>query len=84
MAVSYQFHPGRSLQLGQIVQIEQAIFTSAKSDRASGYHLVSRSPGITEADARDLASWGPSHDSLLGSEAWPPQAEVTATIFSAR
>ena len=63
------------------MQIEQAIFTSAKSDRASGYHLVSRSPGISEADARDLAAWGPSHDSLLGSEAWPPHAEVYSDNF---
>jgi hypothetical protein len=47
------------------VLIEQAIFTSANTDRAQGYQLVSRSPGLSEADARELAVWGPSHDSLL-------------------
>ena len=45
--------------------IEQAIFTSAATDRAQGYQLISRSPGLSEADARELAVWGPSHDSLL-------------------
>jgi hypothetical protein len=46
------------------VLIEQAIFTSAESDHAVGYHLVARSPGLDEADARELTVWGPSHDSL--------------------
>jgi len=46
------------------VLIEQAIFTSAESDHAVGYHLVARSPGLDEADARELSVWGPSHDSL--------------------
>lgn len=45
--------------------IEQAIFTSAATDRAQGYQLISHSPGLSEADARELAVWGPSHDSLL-------------------
>lgn len=45
--------------------IEQAIFTSAETDRAQGYQIVSRSPGLSEADARELAVWGPSHDSLV-------------------
>ena len=47
--------------------IEQAIFTSAESDHAVGYHLVARSPGIEECDARELTVWGPSHDSLESS-----------------
>jgi hypothetical protein len=47
------------------VQIEQAIFTSAKTDRAQGYQLLSRSAGLSEADARELSVWGPSHGSLL-------------------
>jgi hypothetical protein len=47
------------------VLIEQAIFTSAETDRAQGYQLVRRSPGLSEADARELSLWGPSHDSLL-------------------
>jgi hypothetical protein len=46
------------------VLIEQAIFTSAESDHAVGYHLVARSPGIDERDSRELTIWGPSHDSL--------------------
>jgi hypothetical protein len=46
------------------VLIEQAIFTSAESDHAVGYHLVARSPGVEECDARELTVWGPSHDSL--------------------
>ena len=44
--------------------IEQAIFTSAQSDHAVGYHLVARSPGVEEKDARELTIWGPSHESL--------------------
>ena len=45
--------------------IEQAVFTSAPTHRTAGYHLVGRSPGVTEVDVRELAVWGPSHDSLL-------------------
>ena len=44
--------------------IDQAVFSSGQTDRASGYQLLGRSPGIGEADARELAAWGPSHDSL--------------------
>lgn len=45
--------------------IEQAVFTSAKTQRAEGYQLVARSAGLSDADARELAVWGPSHDSLI-------------------
>lgn len=45
--------------------IEQAIFTSAQTDRADGYQVVGRSPGVSDEAARDLAVWCPSHDSLL-------------------
>jgi hypothetical protein len=45
--------------------VEQAIFTSAQTERATGYHLVAVSPGVSEADRRELSIWGPSHDSLL-------------------
>ena len=45
--------------------IEQAVFTSAKTDRAQGYQLLGRSAGLSEADARELSLWGPSHGSLL-------------------
>lgn len=44
--------------------IEQAVFTSARTDRAAGYQLVARSPGICDEDAREISVWGPSHDSL--------------------
>ncbi len=47
--------------------IEQAVFTSAVTDRAAGYQVVAASPGIAEADLRELAVWGPSHDALLVS-----------------
>jgi hypothetical protein len=58
------------------VLIEQAIFTSADTDRAQGYQLISHSPGLSEADCRELALWGPAHDSLLDSH-----AERTSTNF---
>jgi hypothetical protein len=48
--------------------IEQAIFTSAVTRRGSGYHLVSHSAGLTDADARELTAWGPSHDSLVQTD----------------
>ncbi|MBI3467560.1 MAG: hypothetical protein HY000_31505 [Planctomycetes bacterium] len=49
--------------------IEQAIFTSARTDRAAGYQLVARSPGVNETDARELIMRGPSHDALAGAGA---------------
>jgi hypothetical protein len=52
--------------------IEQAIFTSAVTERSAGYHVVAQSPGVCEADVRELAVWCPSHDSLLE---WGPDAE---------
>ncbi|HUT93705.1 MAG TPA: hypothetical protein VMY37_29850 [Thermoguttaceae bacterium] len=45
--------------------IEQAVFTSAETDRSAGYQVVATSPGVSEADARELAVWGPSHNALL-------------------
>ncbi|HZZ27811.1 MAG TPA: hypothetical protein VFE46_07355 [Pirellulales bacterium] len=44
--------------------IEQAIFTSARTEHAAGYQLLARSPGVTDRQARELAVWGPSHDAL--------------------
>lgn len=60
------------------MNVEQAIFTSARTDRFSGYQLVAASPGICEADARELATWGPSHDSLLESGS----AAVSVNFFA--
>jgi GTPase-associated protein 1, N-terminal domain type 2 len=53
------------------VLIEQAIFTSAQTDRAEGYQLAGRSAGLSTEDARELAVWGPSHDSLLEQSGEP-------------
>lgn len=47
--------------------IEQAVFTSAQTDRLAGYQVVATSPGMCEADKRELAVWGPSHESLIDS-----------------
>ena len=54
--------------------VEQAVFTSARTARSFGYQVVATSPGVCEADARELAVWGPSHDSLL--ELGPDAASV--------
>lgn len=45
--------------------VEHAIFTSLERHGRAGYHVVARSPGITDADARALATWCPSHDALI-------------------
>ncbi len=47
--------------------VQQAIFTSAKTDSSADYEILSASPGIAEFDRRELVAWGPSHDSLLNS-----------------
>ena len=57
--------------------VQQAIFTSAKTDRSAGYQILAASPGIIGFDRRELAVWGPSHDSLLDSG---PQA-VSVNFF---
>ncbi len=46
--------------------VQQAIFTSVRSGRNEGYQLAACSPGVSTAEARELAQWGPSHDSLYG------------------
>ena len=47
--------------------IEQAIFTSARTDRSAGYQVVAASEGVFPDDARELAAWCPSHDAMLDS-----------------
>lgn len=42
------------------LQADQAIFTSMGRGGNSGYHLVSRSPGVNEIEAGALAKWCPS------------------------
>ena len=50
------------------MQVEQAIFTSARSLHASGYHLTARSRGIDDGLAQTISPWGPSHASLVSEE----------------
>lgn len=45
--------------------IEQAIFTSAETEQASGYQVIAASDGLEESELREIAAWGPSHGSLL-------------------
>jgi len=51
----------------RLAVVQQAIFTSAKTDHSAGYQILAASPGIVECDRRELVVWGPSHDSLLDS-----------------
>jgi hypothetical protein len=44
--------------------IEQAVFTSAETDRVRGYQLIAASSGVGSQIARELTTWGPSHESL--------------------
>jgi hypothetical protein len=46
------------------MNLDQAIFTSARSSNFEGYHLVAASEGVSDADRRALAVWGPSHGAL--------------------
>jgi hypothetical protein len=48
-----------------MARVEQAVFTSAETDYGAGYQVVATSRGVDRADRRELATWGPSHDSLL-------------------
>lgn len=50
------------------MRVEQAIFTSVKSERLSGYQLAATSPGINSALAKELTLWGPAHDSLWNTQ----------------
>ena len=45
--------------------VEQAIFALLATDRTAEYQVVAKSPGVCDADARELAVWGPKHDSML-------------------
>ena len=44
---------------------EQAIFTSMVRRGKSGYHVVARSPGLSESEVNTLALWSPSHGGLI-------------------
>ena len=45
-------------------QADQAVYTSLDRRGKAGYHLVARSPGVSESEASALARWCPSHDGL--------------------
>jgi hypothetical protein len=47
------------------VWVEHAIYTSLERRGKSGYHIVARSTGISDAEAQTLAAWCPSHGSLV-------------------
>lgn len=55
-----------------LINVQQAIFTSLRSRRHQGYHLVSHSPGFDASLVPVLSTWGPSHGSLLNDQ---PTAE---------
>ena len=42
------------------------------TDHTAGYRVVARSDGVCDADAGEMAVWGPTHDSML---AFSPDAE---------
>jgi hypothetical protein len=44
---------------------EQAIFTSLPRRGKAGYHLVARSPGVSDVEANALTTWSPSHGALI-------------------
>ena len=44
--------------------VEQAVYTSAKTRYGEGYHVVSRSPGISNDIVTALNRWCPSHAAL--------------------
>ena len=48
-----------------MTQIEQAVFSSAETDRSAGYQMLGASEGLQPQDRQELAAWGPSHDALL-------------------
>jgi GTPase-associated protein 1 len=47
------------------VWAEQAIFTSLPRRGKAGYHLVARSPGVSDSEANALTIWSPSHGALI-------------------
>lgn len=49
------------------MQIEQAVFSSAETDKLAGYQILGHSEGLQPQDLKELAAWGPSHGSLVES-----------------
>jgi len=50
------------------MRLEQAIYTSVRSDRLDGYQLAAASAGVGAEWAQALSGWGPAHDSLWSAE----------------
>lgn len=48
--------------------LEQAVFTSSKTRRGEGYHVVAKSPGISDDLVVALTRWCPSHASLQSND----------------
>jgi hypothetical protein len=46
-------------------EADQAIYTSLDRRGKSGYHLVARSPRVSDTEATALTRWCPSHDGLI-------------------
>ena len=61
--------PVNRTSAGPRMRVDQAIYTSLPRAGKEGYHVVGRSPGVSEADAAALASWSPSHGALLVDDA---------------
>ncbi len=57
---------------------EQAIFTSLPRHGRGGYHLVSRSRGVSAPEAQAITRWSPSHGALLQDE----KNRVSVNFFS--
>ena len=60
------------------VWVEQAIFTSLPRHGRGGYHLVSRSKGVSGQEAQAISRWSPSHGSLLQDQS----NRVSVNFFS--
>ena len=58
-----------------MTDIEQAVFSSAETDKLAGYQILGTSSGLSSQDIKELAVWGPSHGSLL-------QTDLDATSFN--
>ncbi len=48
-----------------MTDIEQAVFSSAETEKMAGYQILGTSPGLLPEDLQELTTWGPSHGSLL-------------------
>ncbi len=44
--------------------VQRAVFTSLRTGQNEGYQLAAVSPGVSADEARELARWGPGHDSI--------------------